>query len=159
MPVCERVIYSSVQGFGQGFGFKSTYFGLGLKFQVHDVLEESLAALAVLAELDEVAMGSMTTAEFVAVVTRYLCQGRKEAQENACLLLEKLSLEEGLKETIGASPGVMETLKHMLADEKNPKPIKLATKTLLALCLLRDNRLRYACFLFLDVHIPANHQS
>lgn len=112
------------------------------KFQVHDVLEESLAALAVLAELDEAAMVLMTTAEFVAVVTRYLCQGRKEAQENACMLLEKLSLEEDLKETIGASPGVMETLKRMLADEKNPKPIKLATKTLLALCLLRDNRLR-----------------
>jgi len=105
-------------------------------------MEESLAALPVLAELDADSMRLMTTAEFVSVVTWYLCKGRKDAQENACLLLEKLSLEEGLKESIGASPGVMEALNHMVRDEKHPKPFKLATKTLLALCLLRDYRLR-----------------
>lgn len=109
---------------------------------VHDVQEESLAALSVLVELDEAARRLMTTAEVVGVVVGYLCKGRTEAQENACVLLEKLSLEESLKESIGASPGVMDALLHMLCDDKHPKPVRLATRTLLALCLLRDNRRR-----------------
>lgn len=110
---------------------------------VPHVLEEALAALTALAELDDVAVGDMASEEFLAVVLWYVRKGRKEARENACLLLEKLSLEEGFKGTMGASGGVMEVLNDLLRDEKHLKLVKLATRTLLALCLLRDNRRRY----------------
>lgn len=56
--------------------------------------------------------------------------------------LEKLSLEEGLKGTMGACPGMMEALNNLMRDENHLKLVKLATKTLLALCLLRENRRR-----------------
>lgn len=112
---------------------------------VPHVLEESLAALAAVAEFDEAAVREMASSEFLAVVMWYVNKGRKEARESACLLLEKLSLEESFKGTMGASDtGVMEALNEMLRDEKQLKLVKLATRTLLALCLLRDNRYRYA---------------
>lgn len=105
------------------------------------VLEDSLAALTILSE-DESATRSMATVEFLLVVTWYLCKGSINAKENACLLLEKLSLEEGFKGTMGACPGMMEALNNLMRDENHLKLVKLATKTLLALCLLRENRRR-----------------
>lgn len=110
---------------------------------VPHVLEESLAALAAVAEFDEAAVREMASSEFLAVVMWYVNKGRKEARESACLLLEKLSLEESFKGIMGASDtGVMEALNEMLRDEKQLRLVKLATRTLLALCLLRDNRYR-----------------
>uniref|UniRef100_A0A7I4AP79 U-box domain-containing protein n=1 Tax=Physcomitrium patens TaxID=3218 RepID=A0A7I4AP79_PHYPA len=91
---------------------------------------------------DESATRSMATVEFLLVVTWYLCKGSINAKENACLLLEKLSLEEGFKGTMGACPGMMEALNNLMRDENHLKLVKLATKTLLALCLLRENRRR-----------------
>ena len=108
---------------------------------VPHVLEEALAALAVLAE-DEETSRLMATPEFLAVAVWYVTKGRKDARENACLLLEKLSLEESFKGTMGSSPGVMDALNDLLRDEKHLKLVKVATRTLLALCLFRDNRRR-----------------
>jgi hypothetical protein len=112
--------------------------------QVPHVLEEALAALASLAEFDDAAVREMATPEFLAVVMWYVRNGRRDARESACSLLEKLSLEESFKATMGASDtGVMDALNAMLRDENHLKLVKLATRTLLALCLLRDNRIRY----------------
>ncbi|KAG0617734.1 hypothetical protein M758_4G010600 [Ceratodon purpureus] len=108
---------------------------------VPHVLEEALAALAVLSE-DEATTRLMATPEFLAVVTWYVSKGRKEARESACLILEKLSLEESFKGTMGSSPGVMDALNNLLRDEKHLKLVKVATRTMLALCLLRENRRR-----------------
>lgn len=108
---------------------------------VPHVLEESLAALALLAE-DEATTTLMATPEFLAVATWYVSKGRKDARESACLLLERLSLEESFKGTMGSSPGVMDALNDLLRDEKHLKLVKVATRTMLALCLLRDNRRR-----------------
>ncbi|XP_024366132.1 U-box domain-containing protein 25 isoform X2 [Physcomitrium patens] len=107
------------------------------------LLEESLAALSVLSE-EESTTQQMTTPEFLTVVMWHIRKGRKLARENACVILERLSLKEGFKETMGASPGVLEGLNSILLHEKHLKLVKLATRTLLALCLLRENRLRAA---------------
>jgi hypothetical protein len=103
--------------------------------------DESLSALAVLAD-DDATTSLMATPEFLAVATWYASKGRKDARESACLLLEKLSLEESFKGTMGSTPGVMEALNALLRDENHLKLVKVATRTLLALCLLRDNRRR-----------------
>lgn len=104
--------------------------------------DDSLAALTVLSE-DESTAQLMATPEMLSVVTWYLIKGtRDDARENACLLLEKLSLVEDFKATMGGSPQVMAAIVALLRDEKHPKLAKLATKTLLALCLLRENRRR-----------------
>lgn len=109
--------------------------------QVNHVLEESLSALTLLVE-DGSTSHLMATPEFLEVVTWYMSLGRKDARENACSLLEKLSLNEAFKGTIGACSGVMEALNTTLPDEKHLKLVKMATKTLLALCLLQENRFR-----------------
>lgn len=104
--------------------------------------DDSLAALTVLSE-DESTAQLMATPEMLSVVTWYLIKGtRDDARENACLLLEKLSLVENFKASMGGSPQVMAAIVALLRDEKHPKLAKLATKTLLALCLLRENRRR-----------------
>lgn len=61
------------------------------------VLEESLAALTILCEAESITR-LMTTVEFLSVVTCYLCQGRQDARDNACHLLEKLSLKRSSRE-------------------------------------------------------------
>ena len=103
--------------------------------------EEALAVLAVLSE-DEPATGLMATPEMLSVVLFFLSKGSKEARENASLILEKLSLIEPFKGTMGASPPLMNAIVSLLREEKQLKAVKLATKTLLALCLLRENRIR-----------------
>jgi hypothetical protein len=104
--------------------------------------EKGFAELERLSDEDS-AMILVATPEMLSLVVWHLRKGSKDSKEKAAQLLEKLSLVESFKITMGSCSSVLEEIVGLLRQEKQPRLVKLATKTLLALCLVKENRCRY----------------
>ncbi|CAM6051980.1 unnamed protein product [Sphagnum compactum] len=103
--------------------------------------EKGFAELERLSDEDS-AMILVATPEMLSLVVWHLRKGSKDSKEKAAQLLEKLSLVESFKITMGSCSPVLEEIVSLLRQEKQPRLVKLATKTLLALCLVKENRCR-----------------
>lgn len=119
-------------------------------------LEESFSLLALFAGSEDVRTQIAAEPSVLIAAGCFLSMGRPESKSDAACMLEKLSVVDGLKQAIGNCPLIMEGVVSLLRCSNSTTEtaqdignrgsvqalVKSATKTLLALCLEKNNRLR-----------------
>ncbi|CAM6105844.1 unnamed protein product [Calypogeia fissa] len=106
-----------------------------------ELTEEILATVVLIASVDF--MDRLVAGpQQLACICWFLKRGSIESKVNAALVLEGLTKNTDLKNTVAEVDGVMEPLVGMLKEQFYPKAVKASLKCLLALCAVRKNRIK-----------------